>query len=71
MTTMLNKYRFLIKHLPKYPSRSRDRLLILVREDFRANRNETNPKKLQLFQSEVDAGKFSIQPICMMIRGHL
>ncbi|GAM27619.1 hypothetical protein SAMD00019534_107950, partial [Acytostelium subglobosum LB1] len=37
---MIHKYRFLIRNLPTYPSRSRDRLLALVKEEVDAGIKE-------------------------------
>ncbi|KAF2078433.1 hypothetical protein CYY_000300 [Polysphondylium violaceum] len=56
MKTMLHKYRFLIRHLPDYPSRSRYKFLISTREEFRLNKNETDPVKLKEMEAEVNAG---------------
>ncbi|KAK5583475.1 hypothetical protein RB653_005071 [Dictyostelium firmibasis] len=53
---MIHKYRFLIRNLPNYPSKSRFRLLTTTREEFRNNRNETNEKKLDMYILEVDSG---------------
>ncbi|EGG20590.1 hypothetical protein DFA_00451 [Cavenderia fasciculata] len=56
MSGMIHKYRFLIRNLPKYPSRSKDKLLVVVKEEFRINRNIEEGKKLEMMKAEVDAG---------------
>ncbi|KAG2387273.1 hypothetical protein C9374_001605 [Naegleria lovaniensis] len=54
--TILSLYRNLLRHMKYYPSVRKDGMTQAIREEFRAYKNEKDPKKIEMKIGEAKGG---------------